>query len=105
MISLDLIAKVMSAPLGIFSGDLKECPTLVRFVLQNTNYVCESLDNAFIFLNMNCMCRRVHLILSNFYSLKNFSILNELLVYFSKNPAAFPLISIKLFIEQNNFIY
>ncbi|PKU41965.1 hypothetical protein llap_7727 [Limosa lapponica baueri] len=39
MISPDLIAKVMSVPLGIFSGDLKECPTLVCFVLQNTNYV------------------------------------------------------------------
>lgn len=49
MISLDLIAKVMSAPLSIFSGNLKECPTLVCFVSQDTNCVCESLDNAFLF--------------------------------------------------------
>lgn len=47
MISPDLIAKVTSVALGIFSGDLKEHPTLVCLVLQNTNYVCESPDNAF----------------------------------------------------------
>lgn len=44
--SLDLIAKVMSVTLDIFSGGLKDHPVLVCLVLQNINFVYESLNNA-----------------------------------------------------------
>lgn len=51
--SLFIIAKVMSAPLPICNEDHKDCLTLMCFVLQNTDVFCESLNNAFLFLQIN----------------------------------------------------